>query len=100
MEWERKRLIYNLLYIGSVIPLILFFGPVNKIDGRWLVMFLEVIGIANLTYFIGPALECYITWLKKRRLRIQNYLFLGGYAVSMLVTAQQPIIEYAIRLFG
>ena len=98
-EWEWKRLLYNLLYIACITLLILYVAPKKKIDGHWLYMFLDVIAILNLTYFIGPALECYITWLKQRRIRIQKYLFLGGLALSLLVSAQQPIIEFVIKLF-
>lgn len=77
-RWEFLRFFYNGLLIVLVLFVSLFFYPQQAAEpGYWV---LTCIGglVANLCYFVGPAIEAYGTRFRVWHRNMTILLFLGG----------------------
>ncbi len=92
LAWERLRIVYNIVLVALTCISVLGTQPQQGLDpGFWLAA--AGAGVAaNVCYFLGPGLECYLRWLGLRNAMLTSLLFGLGLAFSMLITLAAALI--------
>ena len=86
ITWEKLRLVYNAV-LAMVVGLIIVIDPgtTSSEKGFWWLALKGCIE-ANILYTAGPALEAYVNYLARRRVRLTWVLFIPGTFLAILLT--------------
>jgi hypothetical protein len=97
LRWEKLRPLYNaivgLVGLAGIAPIVLSWVSPGTFPGFRASPVAAVIGVlayavaANVCYFVGPALECYLRWLGMTVRPLTRTLFIIGTVFSVLLTA-------------
>jgi hypothetical protein len=80
--WERLRVVYNLILVGTVLPPGFVSGKILH-PAFWVFALSEAVG-ANVCFCAGPVAEGYLCWFGLPRLPVRCALFVIG---TMLAVA-------------
>jgi hypothetical protein len=84
LKWEKLRILYNAILLATLLASHL---PQMSVDVFFqpLMLVIWLIGavLANLCFFLGPAMETYIAWLGVRSIWVTAILFLVGVVISI-----------------
>lgn len=104
LRWEKLRLAYNVIVgLVGLVAIAPFF--IDRFDPGFLYGAAPMRALlagalmyaiaANVCYFVGPALECYVRWLGLRSPWLTRAVFAAGTLCSVLITV---LLAFAIWL--